>query len=440
MEQERQANDKVTRSQRWFHYLRKMLTRKEAKRAVLRRLLSAVHVGARAVCKRIVIRGVPYLQKTFENSEVGLTCLEREFAARELFSECPWIPPIVRKGPNWFILPFYDSETRLDRVALDLDEEQRRRVAEQTVKILFDIFLAGCAHRDFHSGNLFLVNGQILVTDFEVFEPYPEGARPAFPVSYDIVGRGLESPFGTKNMCYTADDPYKMSLKHVLGIPIDQVLAEMRNELKEDLRAASATFQARRKRHECQAQRIYASFTLPYFTITKQEAQRDCALRLDRFGIRAEGLQGKKILDLGSNVGGMLFEAQKLNPGRCLGVEYDRDKVDVATKIAAYNGLNNVSFMQANIDTLKVQTLGGSFDTVFCLAIEAHVKRTQDLYRLLSLVTRETLYFEGNSKTDPTIVEAQLRKNGFAHVEFPGLSDDDCLAANNCRPLLVARK
>lgn len=418
----------------------KWFTRKKIKRAILGRLPTVVHVGARTVCRSVSIDGEPFIKKTFTSDEIGQACLERELAAQEIFGECPWLTPVVKKGRNWFLVPCYPKEKRLDHLAPALGEDQRLQVAKQAVEILFEIFLRGYAHRDFHARNLFLMDGQLRVIDFEALGAQPSGRRPAFPVSYDMTGQGLESPFRTNQMCYTADDKYKKSLTHVLGIPIDRVLAEMRNGLKEELRTASATFQTRRKRHQCRAQRIYASFTLPYFTITRQEAQRDCALRLDRFGIRAEWLRSKTILDLGSNVGGMLFEVQNLSPGRCLGVEYDREKVDVATRIAAYNGLNNVSFLRANIDTLKVQTLGGPFDAVFCLAIEAHVKRTRHLYRLLSLVTRETLYFEGNSKTDPTIVEAQLRKNGFAHVEFLGLSDDDCIAANNCRPLLVARK
>lgn len=421
-------------------FLQKRFTRRKIREVLLGGLPNVVHVGSRALCKRVLIRGIPHAKKTFTSNTVGLACFEREMAAQELFQGRPWLVPVVKSGRCWLIMPWYPQETRLDQVCVSLKETDRLRIAKQAVEILFDIFLQGYAHRDFHAGNLFLVEDQLIVTDFEVLGSHPPGGRPAFPVSYDIGGEGLESPFETKRMCYTADDGCKSSLNNVLGIPIDDVLEEMKKDLKEELRVASGTFRTQRNRHKCRAERIYGSFDLPYFRVAKEEAQRDCTRRLENFRVAPESLREKTILDLGSNVGGMLFEIQKLNPGRCVGVEYDKDKVQLATKIAAYCGLNNVSFFHADIDKLKIKAVEGPFDVVFCLAVEAHVKSTRHLYALLSFATRETLYFEGNATTDPAEVESQLRKNGFVHVECVGLSDDDCVAENNCRPLLIARK
>lgn len=425
---------------RALQYARNCFTRKKIRRAVLSRFPNVVHVGTRAVCKRLSIHGKPYIKKTFSSSTVGQACLERELAAQELFRGSPWLAPVAKKEGNWLLFPWYPPERRLDHLAGSLDEQERFEVARQAIQILLDIFLKGYAHRDFHSENLFLLDGQLIVTDFEVLEAQPEDARPAFPRSYDITGVGLDSPFKTMNMCYTADDPRKKSLRHVLGIPISRVLEGIEQGFKEQLRLASTTFQTHRRRHTCRAQRIYGSFALPHLTVTKSEAQRDSARRLDNFRIQDDALRGNTVLDLGSNIGGMVFELQKLKPGRCVGVEFDLDKVELATKVAAYNGLNNLSFVHANIDKLNIESVGGPFDVVFCLAIEAHIKKRRRLYRLLSQATRETLYFEGNATTDIAEVRTYLLENGFRSVEHLGVSDDDCIPDNNRRHLLAAQR
>lgn len=418
------------------------LNLKKRRRAQLKRLPNVVHIGGRAFCDRVEVGGRSYLRKTFDSKHLGASCYEKELLAHELFRERPWMPPFVRDGKHSFLRPWYAEEARLDAAAAGMDEQTRFAVARQAVGILFDIFAAGYAHRDFHAGNLFWVNGQLLATDFETLERYPAGRRPPFPLSYDLVGKGLDSPFDTGGMCYTthAGVPSAKALQQLLGVPLGRVLDGMVGDFKRELLEASLTFKSNGRRHQCGAQRIYNSVALPYVTVPPEQAQRDCARRFERFGIAPGDLAAKRILDLGSNVGGMLFEAQAHRPGRCVGVEYDPEKVRVAARLAAYNGLNNVEFVRGDIDELNVGAIGGPFDAVFCLAVESHVKKKQRLYKLLAEAAREVVYFEGNSATDATAVRAQLLKSGFRGVEFLGFCDDDCLPANHNRPLLVARK
>ena len=77
---------------------------------------------------------------------------------------------------------------------------------------------------------------------------------------------------------------------------------------------------------------------------------------------------------------------------------------------------------------------------MFCLAVEAHVKNVARLYDFLGGVTKGVLYFEGNSNTDVMQVQARLSAQSFSQIEYLGMSDDDYLARNNCRPLFIARK
>lgn len=410
------------------------------RRAVLRKVPSVVYVGKRSISTKVKDSGKEHFKKRFENTETGRACFEREMNADGLFSTKPWKPAIIDKGPLWFTIPFYPEGKRLDIIATTLDQTTRIEIAKQAVSILFDIFFAGYAHRDFHAKNLFWIDKQLMLVDYECLQPYPEGKRPPFPASYDIIGQGLESPFKTGRMCYKFEKRPDVSLHSVLRVSVEEALEEFCKDLKARLQQVCKTFATGRKRHTCKAERIYSSFDLPYFSVTHDEAQRDSLVRLEDFGIDEQVLHGKTVLDIGSNVGGMLFSIQKYNPGHCLAIECDSEKVLIAEQIAAYNGLNNVRFVQADIDLMNVQQLGGPRDVVFCLAVEAHVKNRKKLFELLSQATTEVLYFEGNSTTTVEKIRQNLTEVGFSRVKLLGISRDDVVPNNNCRPLLVARK
>jgi len=401
---------------------------------------NVINVGRRAVAKKFDAGGSEVFRKNFSDSKDGLSSFVRELLAEDLFGGLAWKLPLTRKGYIWFEMPLVDEEYRLDRIAPKLDSSTRIEIAKQSISILFDIFLAGYAHRDFHTRNLFWVENQLKLVDFECLEPYPEGERPAFPLCYDITGKGLESPFFTGNMGYSRKTKTGLSLAEVLRVSAERALLEFSKVLKDELHRASLTFTTREKEHICRAGRIYSSFELPYFKVSPDETQRNSQMRLEDFGITRETIEGKTILDLGSNAGGMLFAVQKYGPKRCVGIEHDIDKVVISEKIGAYNGLSNVEFIQVDIDFLEVSSLGEPFDVVFCLAIEAHVKKRQRLFELLSKLTGDILYFEGNSAKNTENIKKSLRRAGFVDVRFLGTSQDDFIPANNCRPLFFARK
>jgi len=422
--------------------LRRILKAASNPRLVWRRLIIRMphvfKVSYRVVVSRVGIIRAKYIRKKFENTQIGRSCFDCEMLANEIFSCFYWKPPVVRKGPLWFTIPFYPEKKRLDLLGPYLPEATRRRIGTEAVSILFDIFCAGYAHRDIHCKNMYWVNKNLKLTDYEWMEAYPKGERPPFPLSYDITGKGLESPGRTGNICYTKD--HELALQNILGIPIEKALNDFKEILKDRLRLACETFSTGTKRHVCRARRIYSSFSLPYFSVEVSEAQRDSARRLALFAINKDILQNKSLLDLGCNTGGMIFEAQKFKPAQCVGVEYDSDKVELATKITAYCGLNNTKFICGDIDEVNMQKIGGKFDVIFCLAIEAHIKKKSRLYQFLAEISNNVIYFEGNSTTNVQQVKDQLLTGGFNKVEFLGFSDDDCLPDNNCRPLIRARK
>jgi len=278
---------------------------------------------------------------------------------------------------------------------------------------------------------------KIIVIDFESMFPYEQSAKPRFHDCYDITGRGLESPYATENMCYISNSP--SSLEKALRIPLDEALLLLEDDLKAQMLEATLTFHKPTGRHTCRLGRIYGSFTLPYLSVSMEEAQRDSEVRCKEFGLKKEMVQGRSVLDLGSNIGAMLFEVQKYEPGKCLGIEYDKSKCQVASRIAAYNGLNNVEFQMRDIEEVNACDLG-SYDIVLCLAVLGHMKNPLRLFQLLSEVTAGFLCFEGNSSTDPESVQCKLLDCGFKNVIYRGVCSDDNLETNNNRPLFLAEK
>lgn len=407
-------------------------------RAIVGRMPGVVRAGRRGVVREVSFDGVEGMEKRFHDDADGRASFANEVLAQSLFGSAPWKLPVAIAGDRCIRMPRLPDGARLDRAAAQMTLEERRQAALDALDAALDIHAEGYAHRDFSARNLYLYEGRVLVSDFETMTPYPTGERPAFAASYDVTGMGLPSPHNTGNMGYSSAST--ASLQNVLGVPVDEALDLLRERLKDELLNACRTFHAERGRHELKQPRIYCAFQTPALVVARDEAQRDAALRLRRFGIGTAELKGKRVLDLGCNAGAMLFQASQHGVGRGLGLEFDEEKVAIARRIAAFSGLNELEFRAADIDRTEAKDVGGPFDVVFCLAIEAHVKSPDHLYRLLGTVTGELLCFEGNSSTDPAEVERRLRDAGFRDVAFLGVCDDDMRPENNCRPLLVARK
>ncbi|MBF8291961.1 MAG: methyltransferase, family [Steroidobacteraceae bacterium] len=209
--------------------------------------------------------------------------------------------------------------------------------------------------------------------------------------------------------------------------------------LKDDLRRESASFRKKSARHRLRTRdAIYCAFSTPRFSVARDEAQRDAGRRLQRFGILQDQVRGKRILDLGCNNGAMLFQLSNYGPARSLGIEYDPEKVLLARRIAEFAAIGLLEFRVGDLDQMQAADVGGPFDIVLCLAIEAHVKDPAHLYELLAGVTRGRLYFEANSSTRPDDVRAKLQQVGFSEIVHLGVCDDDVVPRNNRRPLLSA--
>ncbi len=411
------------------------------KREAQKRLSSVIKSTDRGTTKPFRYKGKKTIIKEFSSTPKGRLAFQNEVDMRKVFEDCDWMSPLVCRKDDGIVIPRYPAKCRLDLIANKLDEETRKKIAVESCNIVLDMLSAGYAHRDFHSKNLFWVDDkQLVAIDFEWIGRYEAEKTPCFRDCYDVTGKVLDSPYipvNFGNMCYASGNPH--SLEQVLKIPLAEALVLLEEHLKMQMRDATHTFHMSSGRRTCRLGRIYASFNLPYLSVSKDEAQRDLEVRLKQYDMQKEQFQGRSVLDLGSNIGAMLFEIQKFKPGRCLGIEYDKDKVRVASRIAAYNGLNNVNFRVGDIEKVNANDIG-RHDIVFCLAILEHMKDQDRLFRLLFEVTSQTLYFEGNAPSDPQSVKSKLLECGFKKVTDLGMCSDDHLQANNNRPLFIAEK
>ncbi|MBM4293070.1 MAG: methyltransferase domain-containing protein [Deltaproteobacteria bacterium] len=404
----------------------------------------ALHEGARATLRRAWLDGLPVAEKRYEDTPEALAALGAELRAHELLGARAWKLPLLAPHARGFSTPLLPRAAQLDYAAARLSPDERRAVAAEALSAALDLYAAGIAHRDLHGGNLFWHDGRLLVADFEASCPQP-APPPPFARSYDLVGEGLPSPHGTSGMCYAAHNA--RALERLLGVPLAEGLDALAALLRRELVAECASFMrtredfgARAARHAADHGLAYCSIELPALLIPPSAAQRDSARRFARYGLGADSLAGKRVVDLGCNVGAMSFGAHLRGAARVLGVEYDAGKVEVARRVAAFAGAAGVRFEQGDVDALTAERLGGPADVVFCFAIEGHVRDPQRLYRLLGELTTELLCFEGNAGCDVDFVELRLRAAGFGHIERLGPSDDEQHPANNTRPMLKARR
>ena len=170
---------------------------------------------------------------------------------------------------------------------------------------------------------------------------------------------------------------------------------------------------------------LYSTIDLIGFEELNKTAIRNTRARFDAMGIEEYSFTGKTLLDIGCNVGHMLFEATTCGFPISHGLECSPHIVTVGNAIANYLKVANRIFIhQANANALTVNTLKeltgeAQFDIVFCFAVDGYVGNVDEFYRLLYNITKEVLYFEPNNHKlawDSTGIDF-IKAYGFKSVE-----------------------
>lgn len=393
------------------------------------------YLSRRSVTTIVENNGVRMIRKEFIPTREAMEAFQTERDFLQHFQLYKWCPIVYEVGDNFIVTEYFDNEFRLDKIK-DTTTETLGKILWN----LYEIFLAGYAHRDFHSRNIFIINGEIKFIDFESVGKLKEGS--SFWDSYDIIGEGLESPFLTGRMCVLNQES-DITIGKVFGVNIVEELKKIfEDDLKKRMFDASITFKTLRdgmERHTLRNPKIYATFDLPRIKVTKDEGQRDTFKRFQQFGINREIIEDKKVLDIGSNIGATLLNLYKFNPQKMVGLEYDQDKVDISNKLALYNNISNVQFLRFDIEKDSFDSTE-KFDVVFCLAVVEHIKNKKKLFDLLGEVTTKILYFEGNANSKVEYLTNSLLSVGFNDIKYLGFCNDDANPSNNNRPVFIARK
>lgn len=173
---------------------------------------------------------------------------------------------------------------------------------------------------------------------------------------------------------------------------------------------------------------LYSSFHWPEFSFTN--SLRNTQTRFKEFGI--SDLSGKSVLDLGSNIGGISFEALRLNASLVFGFEYVQERVDVCCSLANFLNKKNAIFKQLDLNKMINDDLHKRHfinlyqsDVVFCTAIDAYIGSKFKLYQLLFDITKEVCYFETNSNQNSKDLTSLFMDLGFVEVTCLGTSRSD---------------
>lgn len=402
------------------------------------------YVNERTLIEVIDFDGKPAIKKSWINNDIALHAFKNEKEQYKRFKTYPWLPNLYQIGENYLITEYIENEFRLDQIDMSLKTEiERNKILGDIMVCILDLFGTHSAHRDMHSKNIFLTPKGIKIIDLETVHPIDN--QVGFFDSYDITAKGLESPYTTKHCCVLSEENY--SLKRIFQIKsLDDLKQRFESYLLEELYNISNTFFTRKNavdsRHTLRNRYIYATFDLEFLKVNKSIGQRDIKQRFGKFRIQEDTIKGKNVLDIGSNIGAVLFEVVKMQPKSALGLEYDENKVKISNTIRNLH-YKNYDFVYETCDVESSLFLEGftkKFEVVFCLAVVAHLKNKDAFIKKLGEVCDGTLYFEGNAGTDTNYIKEKLSEAGFSSVEYIGLSDDEKNKNNNNRPLFIAKK
>jgi len=88
-----------------------------------------------------------------------------------------------------------------------------------------------------------------------------------------------------------------------------------------------------------------------------------------------ESLEGKRILDLGSNAGLFCIRCAQMGATEAIGVERDPKHLKQCDFVKEYFGVSNVKFIRGNLESLPSMNLG-KFDIILAIAVLYWVGRS----------------------------------------------------------------
>lgn len=405
--------------------------------------LGDTYTNQRTFLEIIDFKGKKAIKKSWEMNDDSLRAFRNEEEKYLQFEGFSWLPALYESGENYLIIEYIDNNYRIDQLNIsNKSSSEKNKILGDILICLLDMFAQDIAHCDIHSKNIFVTPQGIKIIDFETAQRLDENTP--FFESYDIVAKGLLSPYNTNRSCVLGEG--KFALKAVFQLEdVYDLKQRFQDYLIEELHDVSNTFFTRKNsvdgRHTLRNSNIYSTFDLQFLKVDRSKAQRDIKRRFSKLNVDKNLIRGKNVLDIGSNIGSVLFEVVKMKPKSMLGLEYDQNKVKISNTIRSLHFKNeNLEFKVCDVEKSSFFNNLPSFEIVFCLAVVDHLKNKDSFFKKLGELCTDTLYFEGNSGTDISYIKEKLKGVGFDLVEYLGFSDDEKDIRNNVRPLFRAQK
>lgn len=209
----------------------------------------------------------------------------------------------------------------------------------------------------------------------------------------------------SKNRYFIVDGNHRASIAHFLGIKIPYKEITLQEWVERNM-PTNGKFSA-------QDGIPYQSFSIGS-AITK--GRREDVSTIHQL-IRSEDIKGKKVLDLGCNIGSHTYTAKANGASEVWGVEKYYEMLLFAMRLNNFYEMDNVFFKEQDLN----ETYNHNADTVFCFSVDAHLENKQALLNTLKQA-KNCIYLECHAgKTEEDYLWIL---NEFSSYEFLGCTDD----------------
>lgn len=159
--------------------------------------------------------------------------------------------------------------------------------------------------------------------------------------------------------------------------------------------------------------------------------QRDIGSRVEEMGLDELKFKGKRVLDMGCNLGAFMRDAHDRGAKRVVGIDR-RNIPGLAWKIAVVLGYWNLDFIDLplspridNVGMIRNMSGFGVFDAVYCMAVQNYFGGYKSW--ISELVTDGgVMFLEGHGGEGPDKYASDLSRDfGFRQVDFLGYTEDN---------------
>ncbi|KKN43633.1 hypothetical protein LCGC14_0701340 [marine sediment metagenome] len=131
-----------------------------------------------------------------------------------------------------------------------------------------------------------------------------------------------------------------------------------------------------------------------------EEGSRNTLYRYETMGLNSLDFNGKSVLDLGCNLGAMLFEVKRRGAAKTLGIDYEGDYITCARRLAFYNKIP-INFIKLDLNDMEsIKHIRQYFcdvpiDIVFALSLYKHIH--ENVFTILKHLKWRVCYVESNN-------------------------------------------